>query len=114
MCCDGIKNVSVSDIALTSNISVYTKIKTSDIHEVMIQSAYNLITEETPNYQWVASRLRNFALRKEVWGNEEAPKLWDCDFGTGTPITSNCYGGNGNNTGSLSNYGDIPAEYVNP
>lgn len=75
--CEGIKDVSVSDIALTSNISIYNKIKTSDIHEVMIQSAYNLISEENPNYQWVASRLRNFALRKEVWGNEEPPKLWD-------------------------------------
>jgi ribonucleoside-diphosphate reductase alpha chain len=75
--CDGIKNVSVSDVALTSNISIYNKITTSDIHEVMIQSAYNLITEETPNYQWVAGRLRNYALRKLVWGSEDPPKLFD-------------------------------------
>jgi len=34
----------------------------------------------------------------------EAPELWDCDFGTETPVTTNLT--------SLSNYGDIPAGYL--
>jgi len=39
----------------------------------------------------------------------EAPDLWNCDFGTGTPITTRCYANSGNSLTSLSNYADIPA-----
>lgn len=33
-----------------------------------------------------------------------APALWDCDFGTGTPTKTGCYGGAGNSLTSLDNY----------
>lgn len=75
--CDGLTEVSPSDIAMNAKLSIYNKISTSEIHEVMIQSAYNLISEESPNYQFVASRLRIYALRKEVWGGSEPPRLYD-------------------------------------
>lgn len=42
----------------------------------------------------------------------EAPALWDCSFGTGTPTKTRCYGGSGNSTTSLSNYGDIPSDWI--
>jgi len=42
----------------------------------------------------------------------EAPDLWNCNFGTGTPVTSLCFGDAGNSLTSLSNYGDIPAAWI--
>jgi hypothetical protein len=42
----------------------------------------------------------------------EAPKLWDCDFGTGTVTKTDCFDGAGNSTTSLSNYADIPAAWI--
>ena len=75
--CDGLTDVSPSDVAMNAKLSIHNKISTSDIHEVMIQSAYNLISEESPNYQFVAARLRIYALRKEVWGGSQPPRLYD-------------------------------------
>jgi hypothetical protein len=40
-----------------------------------------------------------------------APDLWNCNFGTGTPIRTGCYSGAGNNVTSLSNYADIPVAW---
>lgn len=41
----------------------------------------------------------------------EAPDLWNCSYGTGTPVKTSCFGGGGNSLTSLSNYGDIPAAW---
>jgi hypothetical protein len=38
----------------------------------------------------------------------EAPDLWNCDFGSATPVTTMCYGSPGNSSTSLSNYDDVP------
>jgi hypothetical protein len=43
--------------------------------------------------------------------NGEAPDLWNCDFGTGTPTKTSCFGGNGNNAITLTNYDSIPSEW---
>jgi len=40
-----------------------------------------------------------------------APDLWNCDFGSGTPTRTLCYGGAGNSLTSLSNYNDIPTNW---
>ena len=40
-----------------------------------------------------------------------APDLWNCDFGTETPVTTNCFAGAGNSLTSLDNYGDIPTAW---
>jgi ribonucleoside-diphosphate reductase alpha chain len=66
--CEGLTSVSASEIELKSRVQFYDKIKTSDIHETLIKASAELISEECPNYQYVASRLINFALRKEVYG----------------------------------------------
>jgi ribonucleoside-diphosphate reductase alpha chain len=73
--CDGLTGVSVSEIELKSQIQFYSKIKTSDIHETMIKSAADLISEETPNYQYVAGRLVSYHLRKQAYGSHEPPHL---------------------------------------
>lgn len=66
--CDGIKNVSVSEIELRSQLQFYDNMKSKDIHETLTKTCADLISEDTPNYQHVASRLINFNLRKEVYG----------------------------------------------
>jgi hypothetical protein len=40
----------------------------------------------------------------------EAPELWNCDFGTGTPTITDCF--NGHSINSVSNYADIPAKWL--
>lgn len=43
--------------------------------------------------------------------NGEAPDLWNCSFGTGSPTTTSCFGGNGNNAITLTNYTSIPSDW---
>ena len=64
---DGITGVSPSEVEIKSSIQFYNGIKTSDIQETLIKSAADLISEETPNYQWVAGRLITYHLRKQVY-----------------------------------------------
>lgn len=74
--CEGLNGVSVSEVELASHVQFYDKIKTSDIHETMIKAASELISEESPNYQYVAGRLINYQLRKEVYGQYEPHHLF--------------------------------------
>lgn len=63
---EGLHNVSVSLVELRSQIQFYDGIRTSDIHETMIKSAADLISAETPDYQYLAARLAIFHLRKRL------------------------------------------------
>lgn len=65
---EGITGVSASQVEIKSHIQFYNGIKTADIQETLIKSAADLITEETPNYQYVAGRLVVYHLRKQVYG----------------------------------------------
>ena len=68
---EGITGVSASEVEIKSHIQFYNGIKTADIQETLIKSAADLINEETPNYQYVAGRLINYHLRKQVYGDYE-------------------------------------------
>ena len=72
---EGLDNVSVSQVEMKSHIQFYDKMKTSDIHETIIKAAADLISEETPDYQYLAARLSIFHLRKKAYGQFEPPKL---------------------------------------
>ncbi len=63
--------VSISEIEIRANIQLFDKIPAYDIHELLIKSSAELISDETPNYQFVAARLVNYKIRKEVYGSEE-------------------------------------------
>lgn len=52
-------------------------ITTKQIHDSLIDTCLDLITVDTPNYQYVAGRLLNYSLRKAVWGGANAPRLLD-------------------------------------
>lgn len=66
--CEGITGVSPSEVEIKSQIQFYNGIKSKEIQETLIKAAADLISEETPNYQFVGGRLINYALRKEVYG----------------------------------------------
>ncbi|UJF19957.1 ribonucleoside-diphosphate reductase subunit alpha [Vibrio sp. SS-MA-C1-2] len=73
---EGLENVSVSQVELKSHIQFYQGIKTEDIHETIIKSAADLISEQSPDYQYLAARLAVFHLRKKAYGQFEPPALY--------------------------------------
>jgi len=73
--CDGLNGVSASELEIKTHIQFYNNIKTVDVQEMLIKAAADLITEDTPNYQYVAGRLINYGLRKEVYGKFDPPTL---------------------------------------
>ncbi|MFJ5482032.1 ribonucleoside-diphosphate reductase subunit alpha [Pectobacterium actinidiae] len=72
---EDLHNVSVSQVELRSHIQFYDSIKTSDIHETIIKAAADLISRESPDYQYLAARLAIFHLRKKAYGQFEPPSL---------------------------------------
>ncbi|MGX2967535.1 class 1a ribonucleoside-diphosphate reductase subunit alpha [Ursidibacter sp. B-7004-1] len=74
---EGLENVSVSQVELRSHIQFYDGIKTSDIHETIIKAAADLISQETPDYQYLAARLAIFHLRKKAYSRFEPPHLYE-------------------------------------
>ncbi len=75
--CDGLSGVSISEIELRSQLSFFEGMKTSQIQETLIKTAADLITEDTPQYQYVAGRLISYHLRKNVYGGITPPKFYD-------------------------------------
>ena len=74
---EGIDGVSLSEIEINAKLNLSDNIPTKEIHKVIIESAANLISIEKPNYQYVAARLQNYQLRKDVWGGKTPPRLID-------------------------------------
>ncbi|MCL2919177.1 class 1a ribonucleoside-diphosphate reductase subunit alpha [Shewanella litorisediminis] len=73
----GLKNVSVSEVELRSHLQFFEGIPTEAIHETIIKAAADLISPESPDYQFLAARLAVFHLRKKAFGQFEPPKLYD-------------------------------------
>lgn len=73
--CEDIAGVSPSEVEMHSQLQFYDGIKSSDIQETLIKSAADLISEDTPNYQYVAGRLITYHLRKMVYGQYEPISL---------------------------------------
>lgn len=73
---EGLENVSVSQVELNAKILFADGMKTSDIHKTIIKAAADLISPETPDYQYLAARLAIFHIRKIAFGQYEAPDLY--------------------------------------
>lgn len=69
--CEGLSGVSPSEVEMRAKLQIEDGMETKRIHEMLVKSAAELISEETPNYQYVAARLANYQLRKEVYGRYE-------------------------------------------
>ena len=69
--------VSVSQVEINAQLAFFDGIKTEDIHETIIKSAADLISIETPDYQYLAARLAIFHLRKKAFQQFTPPSLFD-------------------------------------
>ena len=65
--CEGLSGVSASQIEMNSQIQFTNNMSTTDIQDIMIRSANDLITLEAPNYQYAAARLLLWNVYKEVF-----------------------------------------------
>lgn len=74
---EGLKNVSVSEVELRAQLQFNDGIRTDAIHETIIKAAADLISVESPDYQYLAARLAIFHLRKKAFGEFTPPKLYD-------------------------------------
>ena len=64
--CEGLAGVSESQVEMSSGLQFYDGMSTDEIQQILIKSASDLITLESPNYQYVAARLLLFSLRKSL------------------------------------------------
>lgn len=75
--CEGLSGVSASEVELKSQLQFFDGMKTADIQETLIKAAADLIDEDSTNYQYVAGRLINYHLRKDVYGQYNPLPLYD-------------------------------------
>jgi len=68
--CDGINGVSASQVEMSANLSFYEGMTTQEIQDTLIKSSSDLISLDSPNYQYVAARLLLFAIRKDVFNTK--------------------------------------------
>lgn len=72
-----LEGVSVSQVEINAQLAFFDGIKTEDIHETIIKSAADLISTESPDYQYLAARLAIFHLRKKAFQQFTPPPLFD-------------------------------------
>ena len=75
--CEDLTGVSVSDVVMAARLTFFSGMTTTEIHRALTKAAADLITEASPNYQYVAGRLLNYDMRKMAWGGMNPPRLFD-------------------------------------
>lgn len=73
--CNGLENVSSSELELDASKHFYDGIKTSEIQKILIQTAIDKISIENPNWSFVAARLFLNDLYHQVNKNNTYPSL---------------------------------------
>ena len=66
--CKGLSGVSSSQIEMNADLQFYDGMTTDEIQNILIKSANDLISLESPNYQFAAARLLLYSLHKKVYG----------------------------------------------
>jgi len=69
--CEGLTGVSASQIEMNADLQFYDGMTTDEIQNILIRSANDLISLESPNYQYAAARLLLYGLHKQVYGTYE-------------------------------------------
>ena len=69
--------VSVSQVEINAQLAFFDGIRTEDIHETIIKSAADLISTDSPDYQYLAARLAIFHLRKKAFKSFTPPHLYN-------------------------------------
>jgi ribonucleoside-diphosphate reductase alpha chain len=70
--CKGLAGVSSSQIEMNANLQFYDGMTTQEIQEILVRSANDLISLDSPNYQYAAARLLSYGLYKQVFGSYDA------------------------------------------
>ena len=65
--CIDLTNVSASQIEMNADLQFYDGMTTDEIQNILIRSANDLISLETPDYQFAAARLLLYGLHKQVY-----------------------------------------------
>jgi ribonucleoside-diphosphate reductase alpha chain len=65
--CEGLEDVSASEIVLDAHMQLYNKVPTAEIDRALIMSARSKIEKE-PNYAYAAARMLANSIYKEVFG----------------------------------------------
>ncbi|APC44339.1 ribonucleotide-diphosphate reductase subunit alpha [Pseudoalteromonas phage PH357] len=74
---EGLNDVSVSQVELSSHIQFYNGISSDTIHQTVIKSAADLISADEPDYQYLAARLCVYRLRKMAYGEFTPPHIYN-------------------------------------
>ena len=69
--CEALPGVSASLIEMNANIQFYDGMSSKDIQHILVRSANDLISLDSPNYQYAAARLLSYDIRKEAHGQYE-------------------------------------------
>tara|TARA_Y100000592_G_C5482355_1_gene326446 strand:+ start:12187 stop:14655 length:2469 start_codon:yes stop_codon:yes gene_type:complete len=77
--CDGISDVSASEIVLDAQLQLFNKVKTEEIDQALILSTREKIEKE-PNYSLVAARLLLNTLYKEVFREGVDSDVFDLQY----------------------------------
>lgn len=77
--CEGLEDVSESEIVLDAHVQFFDKISTSEIDKALIMSARVKIEKE-PNYSYVAARLLLGTILKEVFGESRDSDRFDHQY----------------------------------
>ena len=73
---EDLKDVSVSQVEINAKLAFFDGIKTEEIHETIIKSAADLISTDSPDYQYLSARLAIFHLRKKAFKQFIPPTLY--------------------------------------
>lgn len=66
--CKGIEDVSASEIIANARLQFVDGMTSRRIQEILVNSAKDLVTADSPNYAAPAARLQMYDLRKKVYG----------------------------------------------
>ena len=77
--CEGLDDVSASEVVIDANVQLYEKIPTKDIDRALVMSARAKI-EKDPNYSYVAARLLLGNVHKEVFGSSVDKDAFDHQY----------------------------------
>ena len=75
--CKGLTGVSSSQIEMNADLQFYDGMTTDEIQNILIRSANDLISLESPNYQYAAARLLLYSLHKKVYDQYQHVTLLD-------------------------------------
>ncbi|WP_343128306.1 class 1a ribonucleoside-diphosphate reductase subunit alpha [Buchnera aphidicola (Takecallis taiwana)] len=72
-----LQNISIKKIIKHAKIQFYNAIQTMHIHDIIIKITADLISQDIPDYQYMAARLTIFQLRKKAFGTYHPPSLYN-------------------------------------